>query len=155
MKPEATEESRWVKAGRPNLDTIEIDDKPRDEYTREERWAYLLRRVRELGHPGLIDKDREAERLDISRRQVFYDMEAVASYVNNSLGDFHSFEARTVFDKAMRECIAEGDWKGAVSILQDEADWLEKRGEIDKEAAEVNVNHDVEEDVEDVLNQVF
>lgn len=148
--------SRDIKYDGEDIDEILLpEDKPREDYDRRERWKYLLDRVRSLGHPGMLDKSKEADRLGVSRRQIYYDLQDVAAYVNEHLGEYHSFEARSVFDKAVRESLAEGDWKGAVSILKDEAEWLEARGEIDKEPDRVEMDHNVDDQVEDMLNDVF
>jgi len=106
----------------------------------QQRRAYIYKRVHEEGHPSLIDKVKISKELDISRRQVYYDLDVIAEFVDEHvLGGTHTGHNYTVFEKAKRELMRQGDWKGAVEVLQEEAEWLERRGAIDKEPDEVDV----------------
>ena len=110
------------------------------ECNKQQRRAYVYKRIREEGHPSLIDKVKISNETDVSRRQVYYDLDAVAEFVDEHIaGDVHTGHNYTVFEKAKRELMRRGDWKGAVEVLQDEAEWLERRGAIDKEPDEVDV----------------
>lgn len=104
-----------------------------------QRRTYLWKRVNEEGHHSLLDKEAEAERLDISLRMVYYDMEAVREYITETLGRHHVAENVSVFEKAKKESLRQGDWKGAVEVLKKEAEWLEDRGAVDKEEEQVEV----------------
>lgn len=104
-----------------------------------QRRAYLWERINEQGHPSLLNKTDEAERLDVSRRMVYYDLEAIREFVEATIGERHLGDNASVFEKAKRECLDEGDWKGAVEIVREEAEWLEDRGVIDKEEDQVEV----------------
>lgn len=103
------------------------------ECNKVQRRAYLWQRVDEEGHPTLIDKPTEAERLDVSLRQVYYDMEAVREFVSETLGTRHVAENVSVFEKAKREALRAGEYKEAVDVLMKEAEWLADRGAIEEE----------------------
>lgn len=102
--------------------------------TTEERRAYVYNRIVEEGHPSLIDNKRMKRIFDISLRQTYYDIDALMEYIENHvIAKHHSGKNWTVFEKAKREALREGDWSGAVSIVEAEAEWLENRGHLDKE----------------------
>jgi hypothetical protein len=115
-------------------------DGDQTEFNTLQRRAYLFERVQEAGHPSLIDKEEFADEVDISRRQVYYDMEAVAEFVEDIAGDTHVGENYTIFEKAKREALRRQDWSMAIDVLKDEAAWLENRGAIDKQPEEIDVN---------------
>lgn len=118
---------------------IEVPDDLTECSTKERR-AYLWQRIQEHGHPGLLDKDEESRKLDITRRQVYYDLDAISQFVEKELvPENHVGQNMSVFEKAKREALREGDWDGAVDILRKQAEWLENRGALDKESSEVEV----------------
>jgi hypothetical protein len=118
-----------------DLNRIPIPDDLSECHARQRR-AYIYERVKEEGHPSLIDTQEECEKLDVSRRQIYYDLDAIAEFIESFLGEHHTGENWTVFEKAKREALREGDWKGAVEILEKEAEWLERRGAINTEPEE-------------------
>ncbi len=106
----------------------------------QQRRAYIWRRVEEEGHESLIDKDLIARKLDISRRQVYYDLEAVAEFVEEEIvPEHHTGKNMTVFEKAKREALRSGEWEQAIDTLMKQSEWLENRGALDKEPEEVEV----------------
>lgn len=121
-----------------DLGELDIDSK--GEFNTVQRRAYIYEQVQEAGHPSLLNKNDLAEELDISRRQVYYDMEAVSEFVEDIAGQNHVGENYTIFERAKREALARGDHEMAIAVLKDEAEWLENRGAIDKEPEEMNVS---------------
>ena len=126
--------------GVPDLRNIKTPDEPGPDVPKLRRQAYLYEKVMEMGHPSLVDKPDIARKFDISRRQVYYDLEDVAASIQaHDISQNHVGENMPVFEKAKREAIREGDWQGAVKILREQAEWLEDRGELDKEPDEHEV----------------
>lgn len=118
---------------------IPLDDTPNEDYNTVQRRAHIYREVQECGHPALLDKDELSETLDITRRQVYYDIEAVAEFVEDTAGERHIGENHSVFERAKREALQRGDLEMAIAVLKDEAEWLENRGAIDKQPDEIDV----------------
>lgn len=117
-----------------DLTTIPIPEEPHDDWQSEERRAWILNRVQELGHPSLLDHEKMKEKFDVSLRQTYYDLEHVMDWVeDNVISEHHTGKNWTVFEKAKREALKEGKWQEAVEIVEAEAQWLEDRGHIDKE----------------------
>lgn len=124
-----------------NYEQIPPAEKPKEAPT-EQRRADLYRRIKELGHPTLFGTDRKeafAEEYGISFRQVYYDLEAVKQFVEETIGQDHVTDASFVFEKAITELIQQGEFEKAAKIASEEANWLESRGIIDKSAEEVEV----------------
>lgn len=99
----------------------------------QQRRRYIYERLMDEGHQSLLDKNNLSKKLDVSLRQIYYDLDAVAEYVEETAGTHHVGRNMSVFEKAKREALREGDWKAATEILEKEAEWLENRGAIDKE----------------------
>lgn len=132
-----------------DLTAVPIPEEPGPDSQTEERRAWLLNQIKEEGHPSLIDNKRMARMYDVSLRQTYYDIEAVMDYVEEHIiAQHHTGKNWTVFEKAKREALREGDWKGAVDIVEKEADWLEKRGHIEKETDDMSIDHTHEVDEE-------
>lgn len=126
---------------------VKIPDVPYTEFETMQRRAYFYERVTELGHPSLLDKQEQADRFDISRRMVYKDLDRVAESINEyQVKDNHVGNNLPVFEKAKREALRQGDYQEAVGILREQAEWLEDRGELDKEPEthEVNWRHYLE-----------
>jgi hypothetical protein len=118
---------------------IPVDGDP-TEFGTVQRRAFIFERIQEAGHPALIDKPALADETGISRRQVYYDMEAVSEFIEKQVaGDHHVGQNYSVFEKAKREAIQRNDWEMAIAVLKDEAEWLENRGAINKEPEEIDV----------------
>ena len=126
--------------GIPDLRNIKTPDTPGADVPKLQRQAWLYEKVVEMGHPSLIDKVDIAQKFEVSRRQVYYDLEDVARSIQEyDISKNHVGENMPVFEKAKREALREGDWQGAVKILREQAEWLEDRGELDKEPDEHEV----------------
>lgn len=117
---------------------IPTDGDP-EEFETVQRRAYIYERIQELGHPALLDKEEMADEVGVSRRQIFYDIEAVSEFVNDVAGENHVGQNHTVFERAKREALERGDMEMAIEVLKDEAEWLENRGAINKEPDEIDV----------------
>lgn len=128
-----------------NYEQIPLAEDPKEANTQQRR-AAIYERVKELGHPALLDRDEKehlARKFDISYRQVYYDIEAIAEFVRETInGDQHITDVKFVFQKAMSEAISEGRWDEAADIAEQEAEWLEKRGVLDNEQTET-VEHEI------------
>lgn len=100
----------------------------------EERRAYIYHRIAEEGHPSLVNNKKLQRIFDVSLRQTYYDIDCLMEYVENHVvARHHSGKNWTVFEKAKREALKEGNWEAAVQIVEKEAEWLENRGHIEKE----------------------
>lgn len=129
-----------------NYEELEPPENPKEASTQHRR-AALYRRVKELGHPALFDREEKehfARKFDISFRQVYYDLEAVREFVEGTLNfQEHVTNVKFVFEKAMAEAIDEGEWDEAADIAMQESEWLERRGVIEnKDVKKVEVDHE-------------
>lgn len=97
------------------------------------RRAYIYREIEDKGHPSLIDTAKLADELAVSRRQIYGDLEAIRDFIADNLGDRHIAENVSIFQKAKREAIRNGEYDKAVKIVKEEAEWLEDRGAIETE----------------------
>lgn len=117
-----------------DIRTVDPPDEPSPECTKPLRQRYIYERIEELGHPTMLDKPKLGEQFGVSRRQIYNDIDEIAQFVEEHMvSDNHVGNNMHVFEKAKREAIREGDWQGAVSILKEQAEWLEDRGKLDKE----------------------
>lgn len=131
------------------------EDEPMEDWGYEHRRAYICREWFDAGSEGLLNKSRLSRQFGVSRDTVYADLDAIAGFVEENLGDKHGAQTVTVFRRAVNELLDEGEFQKAARVQNMMSDWLERRGAIDKEADEVDLNHGVDEGTMDFLDDVF
>lgn len=132
-----------------DLESVPLPDDPED-FDALHRRAWLYRRINEEGHFSLLEPEEIAEKFGVAMRTIYYDRDCVAEYVEEEkVGITHTGRNYSIFEKAKREALREGDWQGAIEALQAEAEWLEDRGAISTEPDQVEVDVEWREFVEE------
>lgn len=140
----------------PDYAALELpDDEPFTEWSWQHRRAYVFNEWVGAGTHGLLNKSALADQFDVSRHTIYSDLDAVAEFVDQHLGDRHGAETVNVYKKAVRELLSEGDYKDAARVQSMMGDWLERRGAVDKEPEKVEVDHGVGEEDLEFLDEVF
>lgn len=131
------------------------DDVPKKEWDYPERRACICREWFDAGSEGLLNKSRLARDFDVSRDTIYADLDAIAGFVEENLGDKHGAQTVAVFKRAVDELLDEGEFQKAARVQNMMSDWLERRGAIDKEADAVEVDHGVDDATEEMLDELF
>ena len=109
-------------------------DKPPSEYTYVERRAELLQLIEEAGHPRAVSPTRLGERYGVTHSQISQDIDRLRTYiVDNIDSDTVDGITETVYQKAIKELMDNGDYKDAVKAVESWNSWLMDRGKVAKE----------------------
>lgn len=114
-------------SNQPDYAAIEIPSKPPVEYDHVERRAELLQQVRDLGHPARIHQGQAADRYGVSQQQISKDLDRIAEYVKAHLGARHELGIDTVFQRAIRGLLEEGEFRKAARTAREYDEWVTDR----------------------------
>ena len=112
--------------------TREIDyesiDIPPDEspenYHYTTRRAKILQRVKEAGHPDVVNWAEFAEEHGCSRQTVYHDLDVLAEYVEENLGERRALETSAVFDRCIQGLLEDEEWRDAARTVKEREDWI-------------------------------
>jgi hypothetical protein len=121
------------------------EGKPARTYTTYERRAEVLAAIVSAGHPDHISRTEFGKRYDVSPSTITRDIDTLRSEIVEELGTDADLITGTVYQRAIRELMDEGEWVDAVRIVESFNDWLFDRGEIDREPEEKRVEMEVAE----------
>ncbi|MFC6992717.1 hypothetical protein ACFQH3_13775 [Haladaptatus sp. GCM10025707] len=110
-------------------------------YTYVERRADLLQRIREAGHPRALNQTELAKRYGVSQQQISKDLDRLAAYVNEHLGESHQFVMDSVLQGAMLNLIEDGEHYRAAQVARWWAEWLGEVGAIETEPEKHSIEH--------------
>lgn len=131
--------------------TIPCDISPEEAY-RPERCAYFYRLVQERGVPDLIDKGEMAELFDISRERVAQDFRNVVTpQITQEISADHRMVSQTVYRKALRELLENGEYAEATKVVDRWNEWLSERGEAETAPEKIELSTEDEE----MLDELF
>jgi len=110
----------------PDYTAVEIPTKPPEEFTYQERRADLLRQIRDLGHPSMINQTEAADRYGVSQSQISKDLSRLAESVREHVvdRDRRAFTVDSVVRRAIRGLLEEGEYRKAARTVMEYDDWL-------------------------------
>ena len=128
MSPQDSEVIQRNETGREATDyaAVEVPTKPPEEFTYQERRADLLRQIRDLGHPSMINQTEAADRYGVSQAQISKDLTRLAASVREHVvdRDRRAFTVDTVVRRAIRGLLEEGDYRQAAKTAMEWDEWL-------------------------------
>jgi hypothetical protein len=107
--------------------TVEVSTtKPPEEFTYQERRADLLRQIRDLGHPSMINQCEAGERYGVSQGQISKDLDRLAESVREHIvdRDRRAFTVDSVVRKAIQGLLEEGEYRKAAKTAMEYDEWL-------------------------------
>lgn len=118
----------------PDYTAVEIPTKPPCEFTYQERRADLLRQIRDLGHPSMINQTEAAERYDVSQSQINKDLDRLAKSVREHVvdRDRRAFTVDTVVRRAVRGLLEDEEYRKAAKTAIEWDDWLTEFHDLEK-----------------------
>lgn len=119
----------------PDYATVEVPTtKPPEEFTYQERRADLLRQIRDLGHPSLINQTEAAERYDVSQSQISKDLDRLAESVREHVVDrnHRAFTVDSVVRRAIQGLLAEEEYRKAAKTAIEWDDWVTEFHDLEK-----------------------
>lgn len=102
-------------------------DLPPEDYTYAQRRADLLREIERVGHPGLVNGAEMARRYGCSRQNIYNDLDVLADYVADRVGDRQELTTNAVFQRCLRGLLEEGEWRDAARTAKEWSEWVDGR----------------------------
>ena len=131
------------------------DEKPLDEFETHERRAWLLERAIEKGTPRAINQQQVAKKFDVCQQQISQDINnALIKSINQHLesGEKLKAEIASIYDHIKNGAQDEGDLNLLRLTMKDWKDWLGDIGSIEEEPQKVEMTHDVDDSVEQLIS---
>jgi hypothetical protein len=123
----------------PDYAAVEVPAKPPAEFSYQERRADLLRQIRDLGHPSLINQTEAADRYDVSQSQISKDLDRLAESVREHVvdRDRRAFAVDTVVRRSIRGLLEEGEYRQAAKTAMEWDGWLTEFHDLDQLAERI------------------
>lgn len=97
-----------------DYESVEIpDEKAPSEYSYAERRAEILERIKEAGHPRLVNQAEIADEFGCTRQNIHKDMNALAEFVDETLGDRRELTTQAVLERSITGLLADKEWRQA------------------------------------------
>jgi hypothetical protein len=107
-----------------SIDVPEDEDPTEYHYTR--RRAELLEIVERAGHPKLVNGAQLARRYDCSRQNIYHDLDVLAEYVDETLGDRRVLTTSTVLDRCITGLLENEEYRKAARTQLDFNEWVDE-----------------------------
>ncbi|WP_458211032.1 hypothetical protein [Haladaptatus sp. NG-SE-30] len=95
------------------------DDKPPEEYHYTSRRAEILQLLEEAGHPRRLNQSRLADRYGCTPSNINNDMDVLAKYIDEKLGDRRIMITESVFHRAMEGLLDREEYRKAAQTVKD------------------------------------
>ena len=131
------------------------ENKPFEEFDTSERRAYLLKKAIEKGTPRAINQTKMAKKFDKTQQQISQDINgALVKSINQHLEDSEKLKAEitSIYDHIKEEAREKQDLNLLRLTLKDWKDWLGDIGSIEEEPQKVEMTHDVDDSVEQLIS---
>lgn len=130
----------------PDYTAVEIPaTKPPDDFTYQERRADLLRQIRDLGHPSMINQVEAADRYGVSQAQISKDLGRLAESVREHVvdRDRRAFTVDSVVRRAIQGLLEEEEYRKAAQTAMEWDEWITEFHDLRK----------MEQEIEDLKQQ--
>lgn len=125
-------------SNRPDYEALEIPTKNPAEYTYAERRAELLQTVLDLGHPSLVNQTAEAERYDVTQQQISQDLDRLAEYIDDNLGNRRELTTEAVYHRCITGLLEEGEYRKAAQTVSDWNEWITEHKDLQELAEDID-----------------
>lgn len=115
------------------------EEKPKPEWTVNERRAYILELWREAGDPYNIVQAEIAREFDLSHVQIHADYKVLKEYLNNNLDSGHESFIFQAMQTSMNKLLEQGEYDKASKAGMRLANFLQSMGKIEESPDEVKV----------------
>jgi len=125
------------------------DDKPREEYSYNERRAEILKLIEQKGHPWGFNYSHLGRQYGVSHEQIRKDFKKLKDYYRNRVGDEAKETSELAYRKIVKAHLDNDEFDKARRALDSWNEWLQDTGhqetEPDKHKVEGNgivINYD-------------
>lgn len=149
MTPEQQSHPVVESSRTPEYGAVELPAKPATEYSSTERRAALLQQVRDLGDPSMIHQGEAADRYGVSQQRISQDLDAIAEYVDEHLGERHELRVDSVFRRSIQGLLENEEYRKAARTVKEYDDWVRERTDLADIREELELLRDATEVTED------
>lgn len=115
-------------------------DKEPHEYHYTERRAEILSLIEQAGSPKRVDTKRLADRYDVTRGQIYQDLDRLGEFLEDTLGTRAKMRTQLLFERVLDNLLDEGKEREAWRTAMEWNEWLADRGAIEKAADKQEVD---------------
>ena len=101
------------------------DDEEPENYHYTARRAELLDLVERTGHPQLVNGARLARRYGCSRQNIYNDLDVLAEYVDETLGDRRVLTTNAVIQRCVAGLLENEEYRKAARTQLDFNEWID------------------------------
>lgn len=91
------------------------------------RRAYILQEIHRLGHPKRLRQVDLAHRFDVSQATISRDIDALAEYVDESIGERRTLTTAAVMERCVAGLLEEGKYCDAARIQLEWDQWVHEQ----------------------------
>jgi hypothetical protein len=102
------------------------DDEEPENYHYTARRAELLDLVERAGHPQLVNGARLARRYGCSRQNIYNDLDVLAEYIDETLGDRRVLTTNAVIQRCVAGLLENEEYRKAARTQLDFNEWIDK-----------------------------
>lgn len=117
-------------SNQPDYGSVELPQKPEHEYTYVERRAELLQLVQRVGHPSRINQTSMAQRYGVSQQQISKDLDRLAEYSQEHLGDRRELVVDSVAQRSVEGLLEDGEYRQAWSTALEWEEWVTEKTDL-------------------------
>lgn len=154
-------DDKWTKSDYASVPIPNERDRPKWEWTTDERRAELLRLIRKHGHPDNLPNNQTeyGEIFDVSQQCISEDLKVLREYIATKAGHRAISDTELIAERAKRELLDEDPYK-AFQVQLDYNEWLFEMGKLErapdkKEVKSMNINADAADDLTDEEREQF
>jgi hypothetical protein len=107
-------------------------EKAPSEYSYAERRGEILDLIHKAGHPRCINQRQLADRYGCTPQNINKDMNALAAYVDETLGDRRELNTQTTVERAIEGLIDKEEWRKAAKTALEYDEWIRETKEFDE-----------------------
>jgi hypothetical protein len=102
------------------------DDEEPENYHYTARRAELLDHVERAGHPQLVNGARLARRYGCSRQNIYNDLDVLAEYVDETLGDRRVLTTNAVIQRCVAGLLENEEYRKAARTQLEFSEWIDR-----------------------------
>jgi len=118
---------------------IPIPDKPREEYTYNERRAEILKMIEEKGHPWGFNYSQLGREYGVSHEMIRKDFKRLKEYYRNRVGSEAKETSELAYRRIVKGHMDNNEFDKARKALDSWNEWLQDTGHQEKEPDKVDV----------------
>lgn len=84
----------------------------------------MLEQIMSLGHPSMIHQGEQADRYGVSQSQISKDINRLAEYIDENLGNRRELTANAVYHRCITGLLKEGEYRKAAQTVSDWDEWV-------------------------------